>query len=64
MAAVEPYCKIFSSNIFNNVKEICSDNKLCESINKVDVKKARKDCYDAFGIPVSEDAVPFEIFKA
>uniref|UniRef100_A0A914L1D0 Uncharacterized protein n=1 Tax=Meloidogyne incognita TaxID=6306 RepID=A0A914L1D0_MELIC len=64
LAAVEPYCKIFSSNIINNAKEICSDYKLCKSIHNLEAKKARQDCYNAFGISVAEDAVPFEIFKA
>ena len=64
LAAVEPYCKIFSSNIVNNAKEICSDYKLCKSIHNLDAKKARQDCYAAFGISVAEDAAPLEIFKA
>jgi len=62
LATVKPYCEKFSLNIVNNAKEICSDNKLCESINTVEAKKARQECYDAYGISVAEDDFPIKNF--
>ncbi|KAL7076166.1 hypothetical protein ACQ4LE_004818 [Meloidogyne hapla] len=61
IASVESYCEIFSSNVKNNTKEICNNTKQCESINNLEAKKARKSCYDTFGINVPEDSVPFKI---